>query len=758
MRFLKISALLFSCLLFIGVAAGLGVFWTYLERADEPIEKLENSYLDPADSKPSRILDRTGKVLWEYRADRREFVPFDKIPKLVRDAMIAAEDRRFYSHNGVDYISLLRQVVTNSRSGKIQGGASTIPMQLAKSVTGDQRTMDRKLTNMAVAIKFEQKYPKDKILEMYLNTSYFGMHAFGVKAAAKVYFNKDLDQLTLSEAATLARCVRRPSDQNPIANKRIAVKNRDVVLASMLEEGMISKAQYDKAKSETLKVVTGESRRARMIAAPYFVDHVKAILVALDKGNEPKKFDLMAGGIEVTTTLDLDFQRQAEQELRKSIQRNRGYRVTTGAVVVMNRFGEILAEVGGPDYNREQFNAAYLGSRQPGSSFKSFVYATGIAKGEITADSSLSNEPVTYPGGAGREDYEPHNAAGERVGGMMDVRRAFALSYNLPAIDLINRIGPSEVVRYCQDVFGFQSSLFPGLALALGSSDVSPLEMAQGYSVFMLRGDRATPFAIKQIKDSTNNTIINEFEPRIIKGVLDPMVCDQMDDLLRGVIQFGTGGAAKGVTNGRGKTGTTNDHRDAWFCGYAQGLCGIVWIANDKYKPMTGGAWGGTVSAPLWASVMLKALDRYGDRFKLAYESSPSSQPKTPTAEETKPTVAPQDEPPADPNEDMDSGGQDEAPAVPVVKSPADENAEDKPAKPKKKTENTPLVTQEDQSTNDAEDRPKAPKKPKREQAEYVEVEVCSESGRKATMYCPSTISRRFKKGSEPRLSCTTHR
>lgn len=748
------------------VSIGIAIFWPILDKAHQNIDQVADTLLDNHNIKATQILDRNGKVLYEYRSERREFVPYEKIPVVVRNAIVAAEDRRFFSHPGVDVIAAVRQVLVNGKEGKIRGGASTIPMQLAKLTTSEsEKTMERKLSDMAYALELERSYTKEDILEMYMNRVYFGAHAFGVSAAARTYFNKSLNQLSLSEAATLARCVRRPSDQNPFANLEVAERNRNVVLQIMLEENMITQDAYDKAREEKLKVSNQARNMRELKAAPYFVNHVLDVL----KRNYPD-VDLKQSGYRIETTLDLDMQKMAEEETRRVIRRFRGSGVTTGAFVLMNRSGEILAEIGGADFNRTQYNAAYQGKRQPGSSFKAFVYATGLAKGIINLNSILSNEAVTYPGGPGREPYSPKNAEGTS-GGSMDVVRAFALSYNLPAVDLCNQVGPSEVVRYAQDVFGFQSDLAPYLSLALGSSAVSPIEMAQGYSVFMLHGNRATPFTIKRIV-KPDGEVLAENEPRIVAEVLDPVVCNQMETLLRAVVTSGTGTAANVVPNAYGKTGTTNDHRDAWFCGYSNGLLGVSWIASEqiragkspRYLPMSRSAWGGSVSAPFWAAIMKKAGARYGTKFAV----SGSEQPISAEGKNSKPepaVVAPekrndnQDEDVTVPGGDNTDAGTDAAPAV--EKTEEQTKKKEKPKKPKQN-----LDTEDSGGTDipvdTPTDEPPAQPKPERRPAErmkteFVDVEICTRTGRRATMYCPETLRRRFKKGEEPAKSCTVH-
>jgi penicillin-binding protein 1A len=507
----------------------------------------------------------------------------------------------------------------------------------------------------------------------------------------------------------------------------------------MREEGMVTEDQYRQAINETPKY----SRRtmgttARLRGAPYAVDHVMRELESeMNIGMD----ELKKGGYRVETTIDFELQKLAEQTVRDVVRSSARRNVTTGAFVVMDRDGRILAEVGGVDYRKNQFNAVSNPSarRQPGSAFKPFVYATALKLGTVNLNSSVSNEKIVMPNPGGRA-WVPQNSQGGS-GGWMSLRRAFTSSYNLPAIHTLQAVGPQTVVAFSRDSFGFKSELVPVPALALGSSAVSPLEMAQAYSVFMLKGDRARPYVIDRIY-GPDGEIVRRYQPEIAKNVLDGWVVDQMDQLMRGVVEYGTGRAARSVPYARGKTGTTNDNRDAWFCGYTDSLVGIAWIANEQVvngRPRYGrmpGVFGGNTSINIWRGVMQAAERKYGGKIDFERAKTPPQRSEQPDDDFPTGNLAAPDEviedtiEPAPPNED-------EAPATDntTVTNPVTEGAKAKASEPSRTTAPPPTPSP----------------------SESNELEVCADSGMRASIYCPETVTRRYRKGTEPRRTCPQH-
>jgi penicillin-binding protein 1A len=624
-RRLKIGlALLFVCgVAVIGAAAAV---WTReLNKAAALIPQLP-ALMERINTVPTRIVSADGQTLFTLAAEHRKPVAIDEVPQHVIDATLAAEDRRFFDHSGIDGRAIVRQIFTNVREGRVAGGASTLTMQLAKRLySASERTLDRKIQDMALAVMMERELTKDQILELYLNQVFFGSGAYGIGAAAQVYFGKDLDELTIAEAALLARCVRRPSQENPFANLERATANRNVVLGVMLEEGMITPEQHAQARAEPVRLarraVPGSSAAKR---APYFVDYVLDQVRDLVPGA-----DLSAGGYTIETTLDMRMQRVAERELAEVVRRYRGRRVTTGAFLLMDREGQVKAMAGGVDYRRNQFNALTQGRRQPGSAFKTFVYAAALEMGRITPWDSVSNARFVRTDPVTGRTWAPQNAS-DRYGGDVSVRTALAMSLNMPAIRVMEKLGPRSFVTFAGPVFGFESEMDAYLPLALGASALRPVEMAEGYSVFMLGGDRARPYGVRRVL-APDGAVLFEARPKIARRVLSRSASDAVDGFLRAVVTSGTGRRAASVVNARGKTGTTSDNRDAWFVGYTDRLLGVGWVANEvrrggswRYEPMAG-VFGGTVTIQMWTSIMRESQRMIGERQR---EIAPPPEPR----------------------------------------------------------------------------------------------------------------------------------
>jgi len=744
----------------------------YLGEAESLMPGIESKLLTLKIA-PSEILTADGRVIYQVSTELRESVPISAVPQRVRDAVIEAEDRRFYEHHGIDFWGLARAATSGAKEGHVSQGASTIPMQLAKRLhSAGERTVDRKLLDMAIAEKLEEQWSKDHILELYLNQVYFGSGAYGIQTAAKTYFGKDVGHLTLGEAAMLARCVRTPSRENPFINYDKAEANRDVVLKSMLEDGKITQAQFDEASNEDdQKNLAPHNRDAngRIDQAPYVVT---AVLKELKE--QFPNIHLAEGGYKIYTNIDWDMQRAAERGVQHAVSRNAEAGVNNAAFVMMDGEGRIKALVGGANFKKNQYNTVVQGHRQPGSAFKPFVYAVALSRGRLELNSSISNERLVYTDPSTGRTWSPRNDNG-KYGGMVSLRSALAASINVPAVRTILDVGVGDVVQYSKDVFGFTSDLPEYPPLALGACDVSPLEMAEAYSVFMLRGSRAKPFLIDKIEE--NGNLVAESAPRIARDVLSPSVCDEMDTLLRAVVTGGTGTRAAVVPNARGKTGTTSQNKDAWFCGYANGLLGIGWVGNEQYSKrlkayvpvaMRRSVFGGTVTAPFWAEVMGAAYGKFGDRYARS-ENLPSDAermaPDSKKAEDALPkddTQIPIDINVPNPNGSPDqrnppvTGGDPTA----VVAGPghgANPNPESHlPAPPPDPTLAEPKPLRHAPPPERPAPRPVVHAQPR--EVEYVDVEICADSGELATDYCPETVTRRFVKGRQPRRRCHVHR
>lgn len=749
-RRFKIFGLLSFIALVIGFSAGYFVWLKALTAAAKEVPKLEKFRAMIATA-PTEIVSADGKVLYSFINERREPIKISDVPQLVIDTTLAAEDRRFYEHDGVDEIAVLRQVVTNARERRIEGGASTLTMQLAKRLfTGSQQTISRKLQDAALAIQIERKYTKDEILELYLNQVFYGQRAYGIQTAARTYFDKPLDKLTIAEAALLARCVRRPSDENPVANLDKAVANRNVVLKVLLTDKKISKSEYEQAIAEPVKLSRRPMARSTSEkAAPYFVDYV---LDRLD--HEMPGVDFSLGGYRIETTLDFRMQEIAEQEVRKLVRRYRRSGVTTGAFILTNRQGHVVAMVGGVDYERNEFNMIYQGRRQPGSSMKPFVYAMALERGEVGPYDSISNEAINWYDRPSRKWWRPKNSDGT-VGGSLPIRTCLIFSKNLPSIRIMEKLGPTKFVGDARNVFGFETPLEPNLSLVLGTTAVSPMELARAYSVFMTKGDLLPVYGIKRVF-GPEGTVVRNFTltPRI--GVLSAPTAETVDGWLRDVVTSGTATRASSVTNAHGKTGTTQDNRDAWFAGYTQQFLGIGWIASevpnpDKnsrlkwiYNEMSSSVFGGTVTVQMWTRIMNRCQEIYREEdAKLGSDKWSDPEEEVEDRPRRRRT---NDEPEPDPQEPE--------PQEPSVESPGPDEQREPPRR-NREPEPNPKPREDPPPVNNTPPADPAPPRNDRGRRSTVTVMVCPDSGRLAKDSCPEQMPRTYISGEEPKRYCT---
>lgn len=739
-RWVRVTKKVFAwlALLFLIVGSVLGVmFVRELKTASELLVTLPDK-LRTFSMQPTKVISADGKVLATFQTEFREPITYDQIPKRVRDAIVAAEDKRFFDHRGVDYWAMARVLAVGAREGRFSQGGSTLTMQLAKRFySSGERTFSRKLQDVALAITMERDLTKEQILTLYLNTVYFGEKAYGIQAAADVYFGKPINKLTVAEAALLARCVRRPSDENPVKNLDKAVENRNVVLAIMRDEGMITQTEYDAAIAEKVHLLPAKERAGvQNNQAPYFVAHV---LDTLDQ--DFPDVDFKSGGYTIYTTLDSGLEKYAEKEVKSFISDHLPH-INTAAFVLMDQQGRILAEVGGLDFRKDQFNIVTQGRRQPGSSFKPFLYYAALSTGAISPDERIENRPWEYPMGRGAKPWYPQNTSRRENSGPVGIEEALARSLNIPATHVMLKTGPQTVAAIAHDVFGFTSHLAAVPSMALGAVEVRPIEMAEAYSVFMLHGDRATPFPITKVV-GPDGTILREYGPNIKRNVGDPAIADRISDCLRSVVEWGTGTAAGDVPNARGKTGTTSDNKDAWFCGYSDGLVGVAWVAHIRKKvsyTMGSSVYGGNSAAMFWQSIMLKAHDKFAKEVP----SVPQVDGDAVFAEPKEPEQSPTDEvkvTPPSPPADGTTGGDGMPVGAPTTGDGTKPPPDKKPGDPGKPPD--PTRGRTDSGGDKASDT--------------VEVEVCAESGMRATIYCPETIVRKFKKGQEPRRRCSIH-
>jgi penicillin-binding protein 1A len=603
-RWIVLPLLALTVLAVAGVAVAALVFWP----TDLPPAKALEEY---APSLGSRVYADDDEFLVEFQAEKRIFVPLQQIPPALRNAIIAVEDARFYSHFGVDVRGISRAAYANFRHGRVVEGGSTITQQLAKVLflTPD-RSFSRKVKEALLALELEKRYSKDRLLELYLNQVYMGHGAYGVEAAARMYFGKSVQDLTLPEAALLAALPRSPGNYSPFERPELAQRRRAITIARLLEQGYISEAEAKKANQTPLGLVPSERRRRTGL---YFLEYLQQSLEA-KYGSDV----LYKRGLAIYTTLDLGLQRAAEQALRDGLQAlaaRQGARVATrgkgappppvpeGAVVVVEATtGYVKALIGGADFARTEFNRALHAHRQPGSAFKPFVYLAALEAGHSPTE-VVDDSPVRYVS-AGKV-WEPENYDG-KFRGPVTLQQSLEESINVPTIRLLEQLGVAPVIAAARRA-GIQSPLPSDLTLALGSGDVTLLELTAAYATFANQGVHMEPLMVRYVTDAQGRLV----EENIPQGqeAIDPRVASGLTHMLQGVVERGTGVAAKVLERPlAGKTGTTNDFSNAWFVGYTPSIVAGVWIGHDRPRSLGPEETGARAALPIWVAVMRAAL------------------------------------------------------------------------------------------------------------------------------------------------------
>ncbi|MGO9377004.1 MAG: penicillin-binding protein 1A [Dissulfurispiraceae bacterium] len=583
--------ILFLFMIMIGGAGG----YFYSLFSDLPdIHKLE-SYT-PLES--SIVYSSDGKVLAEFYLERRTYIPTYKIPLKVKQAFVAIEDQRFYSHNGVDLLGILRAVFKDIMAKGVVEGGSTITQQLAKMVfLKPEKSLKRKIKEAIIAVQMEKLYTKDEILGMYLNQTYFGTRAYGIDAAASTYFGKSVDELSVGQIATIAGLQKAPSSYSPFKNPEKALARRNLVLKNMRENGFITQQEADKAKSEPLP----SKPFFRKFEAPYFIESIRQRL-------EDRYPDLYTAGMKINSTIDLTMQKIAEEAVSNGI-KSLEQRVTPGVqaalIAIDLRNGHIKALVGGTDFWETQFNRVTMAVRQPGSAFKPFVYATAIEKG-MTADSKILDGPVSFPGGVPGKIWAPQNYD-RKYHGYVPLSTAIALSLNTATVRLANQVGIKDVIGVAEKC-GITSAIPPYLSTALGAADVTPMEITSAYIAFAT-GKRIKPVYYDKIL-SRDGFVLEEEEPSS-EDVFSEEITVQMKTLLRAVVEHGTAIRAKEIPRMvYGKTGTTNDFSDAWFIGFDDSFVVGVWVGRDNHVPIGNKETGARAALPIWMEFM-QNIDKY---------------------------------------------------------------------------------------------------------------------------------------------------
>ncbi len=539
-----------------------------------------------------RVLARDGSVLAE-RGQNYQFLPLDLLPHHVIEAVVATEDRRFFDHRGLDPIGLFRAMFANLRAGRYVQGGSTLSQQLAKNLfLSSERTMGRKFEELMLAIWLEVRLPKQDILELYLNRVYFGGGAYGIEAAARRYFAKSARSLTLAEAAVLAGLLKAPSKYSPNSSPGLARARSRVVLKKMLAAGYIEEAAESAASAQSVKFADPTGGR-ELTGLEYAVEFVLERLPPLI-GTGHKE-------IIIETTFDAALQKQAQSTVQ-SILAAEGSAVGAGqaAMVILDTDGGIRAMIGGRSWAESQFNRAIKAHRQPGSAFKPLVYLAAVEQG-ATPDTMVLDMPLNING------WTPRNENGQNRGAMT-MRQALAHSVNTVAARLQQDVGTKKVIATARRL-GIKSELRPSPSLSLGASEVSLIELTGAYGVFASGGVAVEPHAVTRVR-TNSKTILYErskVQPRIIVA---PDHIGIMSSMLNTAMVSGTGRRA--VLTGHmaaGKTGTTQDFRDAWFVGYTAHLAGGVWVGNDTGETMSK-VMGGGLPATIWRAVMQGAHEK----------------------------------------------------------------------------------------------------------------------------------------------------
>lgn len=577
------------------------------------------------------IYDRTGEhVLYEiYGEENRKTIPYEQIPDVVRVATITAEDSSFYSHYGIDILSMLRALKINLENSGLQQGASTITQQLARNVFFDrQKTFTRKFMEIIMAIKLERKFSKDEILDFYLNQIPYGSNAYGIQSAAETFFGKNASKLTLDEAALLAALPKATTTYSPYGSHREALVNRQRKIIEQIGAlGFAEKTAIDEAlATDTLKKIVPPRTN---IEAPHFVFYVKELLEK-EYGAE----FLETGGLKIYTTLDYDMQKRAEESIRQGVEKNMKYDASNASLVAVNpETGEVLAMVGSRDYFDTiidgQVNIA-TSSRQPGSSFKPFAYARAFEKG-YQPETMLYDVPTNFgPDGTGK-DYIPNNYDGNSRG-LVSMRQALSMSLNVPAVQTLYLAGIDETIDLAHR-FGI-STLNErnryGLSLVLGGGEVKLIDMTSAFSVFANGGMKNPQTVIQKIVDQKGN-IIKEHSIQS-ERVLDEQIAKKINSILS---DNSARAPVFGINSPLGfknrlvaaKTGTTQEFRDAWTVGYVPSLAVGVWVGNNDNTPMKPGSDGIYVAAPIWRNFMDKELPTLPQETFLPYEKISSSKP-----------------------------------------------------------------------------------------------------------------------------------
>ncbi len=598
-------------MIFITALTVFGVVSYFYFTHDLPsIETLKNY----SPSTVTKIFSEEGEVIGKFFYEKREVVSLDRIPNHLIQAFIAGEDARFFQHKGLDYLAILRALFKNIFSGEIVQGGSTITQQVVKSLLlSPEKSFARKIREAILAYKIERYLTKEEILFLYLNQIYLGHGAYGIAAAAENYFGKTIEELTIAESALLAGLPQAPSKNSPYHHPQQAKKRQVYILNRMVEEGFISSNEAIKAAQAPY--ITRNKEKPSIEKALHFVEYIRRYV-------EEKygKDALYKNGLQVFTTIDLHFQRTAQEAMEaglKEIEKREKYPSANmpftpeGALVCFDlETGYVKAVVGGRDFKKSQFNRATQARRQTGSAFKPIVYASALDKG-FTPASIIVDSPIVFEW----EDkkWKPKNFEG-KFSGPTTLRNALTHSVNIVTVKIAQEVGIDYIRDYAKKL-GISSALHDDLSMALGSSSISLYELSKAYAVFANQGNLFKPIFIKKILDREGNLLEENLPLFYSEGssqeeqILTPQTAFLMTYLLQGVVQHGTGWRARSL--GRpvaAKTGTTDQFMDAWFIGYTPELITGIWVGFDEERSLGENETGARAASPIWVTFMSKIL------------------------------------------------------------------------------------------------------------------------------------------------------
>ena len=562
----------------------------------------------------TQFFDKDGKLIANtFKEENREYVKYDDIPARIIEGLVAIEDTQFFEHHGVNPDAISRAVIKNIKAGTYMEGASTLTQQLIKMlVLNREKKLIRKIKEALLAIRLETILTKEEILERYLNHVYFGHGYYGVKTAAKGYFNKDLYELTLKEIAILVGLPRAPSFYDPTKNLKISLARANQVITRLNTLGWINNEQFENSMKETPVIFNQTLTKNK---APYAVDYAISQLI----NDIP---DILSGGYKVYLTIDLDAQEIAQEALKISyddaLKRDLDVRKgekkpddsyvkeLNGALIsIESATGKILALSGGVDYNQSVFNRAFQSKRQAGSAIKPFLYQVALNNGYNPASQLIDiSRTYNYTVGGEQKKWQPKNYGGN-FEGIVSLRDSLTQSRNLSTLNLVTDVGVPVVTNELKN-YGFKD-VQDNLSITLGSMSVSLIEFSEAYSIFSNNGTQVKPYIIEQIVNKSGESITIEPQTKVLQK---PEQIYLMTSILNDVVTKGTGKSAQvaGIELA-GKTGTTNDNVDAWFCGYSPSIQTIIWFGKDNNTPMRKSETGGKIAAPVFSHFFKKYLE-----------------------------------------------------------------------------------------------------------------------------------------------------